>query len=80
MLSHQQKGFIQEKERVSTQCMQMWQATCAHSGLRAEMEGYLYKRKRNGREGETRTTELYYKHRVLPVRFLGSHRVQEVLP
>ena len=76
-----EKGLIWEKERVATQCTQTRQP-CAHSGLCARA-GSVYRAEVRSKEGEIRTRELPYKHRVLPAGcspavFLRLSRVWEL--
>lgn len=56
-----QKKFIEEKESVETQCMQTWQAMCVLWPA-CQKERIFIVGKRKKREGEIKTTELYFKH------------------
>lgn len=71
---HQQKGLIGEKERVATSCRHS--NPYAHSRLLARTGdgGVFMEGERKFREGEFRTIELCYKHRVPPVGFSGLRR------
>lgn len=80
---HQQNVFIQEKERVATQGMHSSQAICTLWPA-CQDGGVFTEGRRKLMGGDVRTTELYYKLRILPVEFSSAgfswlHRVRELL-
>lgn len=68
---HQQNVFIQEKERVATQGMHSSQAICTLWPA-CQDGGVFTEGRRKLMGGDVRTTELYYKLRILPVEFSSA--------
>lgn len=64
------KDLFGEKEKIATQCMQTWKATCTLWPVCLDGRAFTEGKRKLG-EGEVRTTD---EHRILPV---GFHDYEE---